>query len=158
MQINKIALYVVLLLAFGLFYYFLQGGQEETEVSDSVASSENPDKTVDQDTFPSLAGEDLAPGTAFITATILSVNDTDDGQDRMNIRVNEVLGYGSSTPVLASDTDLVVDVTSFFKANSNLRDSIEDGTEIKAVISYQQSMAMGDESATGRWRLQDLKK
>lgn len=121
-------------------------------------SSENTEMTTNQDTFPSLAGDGLAPGTALISARILSVENGNESHYRMKLQVNEVLGYGSSTPVLASDNNLVVDATRFFKKNIKLKGTIEDNTEIKVVISYQKGMSMGEESAEGQWKLQEITK
>lgn len=158
MQKNKIAIFVVLLMALGAFYYFWQGEQSGTELSEHDTSSANQDIASHQDTVPTRAGEDLAPGSAMIDATIISFESNNGGQHRLNVRVNEVLGYGSSTPMLAVDTDLMLNSESFFKANPNLVDTIKESTKIKAVISYQKSMTMGDEGAKGRWKLQDVRK
>lgn len=155
MKKNNIAIYVVIfVLAAGLYYYLSQNNIEQTQTAapDSVSAPEQPIITAQEDTVPEPVGENLAPGTALISARVLEGD-----AKQITVQVNEVLGYGSATPVIASDTELTILVENFLKANSDRGNVIEAGAEISALISYQKAMAIGKSGGNGRWTLNELK-
>lgn len=142
------------MLAGGIYYYLSQNSveQPQTDLPDSISAPKQPIITTQEDTVPKPVGQDLAPGTALINARIV-----DEDLKQMTIQVNEVLGYGSATPVIAADTELTIIVENYLKANPDRGNIIEAGAEIRALISYQRGMAIGESGESSRWSLNDLK-
>jgi hypothetical protein len=151
----KIAIYVVLfVLAGGIYYYVSQNNIEQTQtaVPDSVSAPERPVFTTQEDTMPEPVGEDLAPGTALISAEVL-----DGSEKQITVLVGEVLGYGSATPVIVSDTELTILVENYLKANPDRENLIEAGAEISALVSHQKAMVMRESGESSRWTLKEIK-
>ena len=141
-------------MAGGVYYYLSQNivEQPQTDLPDSISAPKRPVITTQEDTVQKHVGEDLAPGTALIKARVV-----DEDLKQMTVQVNEVLGYGAATPVIAADTELTIFVENYLKANPDRENIIEAGAEIRALISHQKGMVIGESGESGRWTLNDLK-
>lgn len=89
----------------------------------------------------------LPPGHAMIEGEVIKIvrvgNSTSESQ--ITIKITDVLGYGSSTPALASEDSIEVRVT-----NLQQKD-IQIGKFVTAVLSYQ--LMLGETGSSSRWAL-----
>jgi hypothetical protein len=94
----------------------------------------------------------LPPGQAKIEGKVIEFqkNKENSSSQTITIKVNRVLGYGSSTPPIA--------VTDSLEVESNKLDDkeLEIGKIVSAVISYQ--LMLGDSGEPHRWTLVKLEK
>lgn len=130
--------------------------KDSTEMRKDTIKEKNSDKKSVTPTPPP-AGEKFAPGTAMIRTTILSVERVEDLPGSVSVRVDEVLGYGSSTPPINKGTELSFDIHSYLKSNPKYESLIQEGSELKMLITSQQGMQMGGAENSKRWALVEFK-
>lgn len=87
----------------------------------------------------------LSPGTASVEAEIISVSETD---GKCKIKIINILGYGSATPVLAQDIELETTLVKTIKEKNN----IEKGKVYKLLL---RSMEMKGEKPTN-WQISKI--
>lgn len=158
-QNRRLVLLLIFAVAVAVSYYFLSPNEKapaprpSAPAMDSTATSQRPVITAPTDTVDTLppAAEKLAPGTALIRATILTASDN---QRAMTIRVDEVMGYGSSTPPLPSGTELSVDMQNFLQQHPDLRDHLSKGATVTLIVAAQQGMGS---DGTPSWTLVEFK-
>lgn len=122
--------------------------------SKNESDNETPMKSVASDTTDSLPpppGPGLAPGTAKIRGTFIESTDS----TRLDIKVEEVLGYGSATPPIAVGDTLTVRISA--KAKHTL-DYIRELTSFITIISHQQAPDLGRNNQRASWSMQNLSK
>jgi hypothetical protein len=89
----------------------------------------------------------LAPGTIDITARIIMYNETN--PYRVTLKVLTVNGYGSSTPMISSSSELKVTISKALLNDHKLEDIKKEFTSVKPIrliLKSQQEMAMGQQS------------
>lgn len=94
----------------------------------------------------------LPPGQAKIEGEVIEFqkNKENSTSQTITIKVNRVLGYGSTTPPIGLTDSLEVE-------SNNLDDKeLEIGKIVSAVISYQ--LMLGDSGKSHRWTLVKLEK
>lgn len=163
---KKISIFIALLfIAAGGIYYFSEDSASETEKRqgpyvDSLAPDNRPSftarKTDTVDTLPQ-PGENLAPGTALIRSTVLNIEVIDSEIGELTIRVEEVLGYGSSTPPISVGTEFSFDVSHYLDQNPEFKDLIEEEGEIRVLVNYQEGIKMDEDDKRQSWSLVELK-
>jgi hypothetical protein len=164
---SKISIAVVVVLLLGVGWYLLSGDSEQQQntkqgtsaYSDSIAAQQRPSFTAQKDTtVRDPVGERLAPGTALVKATVID-NATEDEQNaRITIKAEEILGYGSSTPPIAAQEKLTIDVERILKNNPDTKHLMQKGSTITVVVSSQQGVSLGDSQGKQQWSLIELKK
>lgn len=93
----------------------------------------------------------LPPGHAKIEGEVVELPKKEKSSSQMvTIKVNKVLGYGSSTPPIAVTDSLNVQADSFDEKE------VKIGKIVSAVISYQ--LMLGDSGESHRWTLVKLEK
>jgi hypothetical protein len=102
-------------------------------------------------------GEKLAPGTALIRAVILSVEEIENEIGEITVRVDEIMGYGASTPPISSGTKFSFDVLHYLQGDPIIRDQIRVNGEIKILISYQEGIQLNDSDKKKDWELVEFK-
>lgn len=153
MHLKKISILVALLLiTAGAVYYFTDNLTSETKQRqgpyvDSLAPDNRPSFTARRDTVPQPAGEKLSPGTALLRATVLN----SDEATKLKVRVEEVLGYGSSTPPISGGTEFVFNISNYLEQNPKIKDLIDEQNEIKLLVSHQQRMKLDDSDKKQDW-------
>ena len=105
-----------------------------------------------RDTLPVPAHNELAPGTAKITGTILQLEKS--GQEIiLHIQIAKTAGYGPATPPLATGQVLRVDATDFFES-ADQEPVPESGHVTTAVVRHLPPIAT--QSSAPAWRLVEL--
>lgn len=146
----------------GSVYYFSKNSVSETEnrngpYTDSLVADDRPSLSVQADTVPPPVGENLPPGTALIRATILTVEENEDEIVEITVQVDEVMGYGSSTPPISTGTEFSFDVSHYLKYNPEFSDQIGLDSEIKVLISYQEGIKMDDSKEGQAWTFVEIR-
>ena len=103
---------------------------------------------------PQRVGEQLAPGTAKVRFTVDDVV-ADNNQIIWEVHVHEVLGYGSATPLINSDTKMSVSATTFMnysERNSEYYMTKGDITGIFEAMGEQP----GDYNRRTKWKLASI--
>lgn len=162
MGTRRIVFLLIFLIAVSGLYYFSQNGAEKAEhkkkiFSDSIPAPERPKITTAPDTVHKPAGEDYAPGTAMVRASILSAEISDNRPAVVSVKVTEVLGYGPSTPPISTGTELSFDISNLVKNKPEYQSLIREGTEIKGLLSYRQGIKMGEHDGSQNWSLVEIK-
>jgi len=126
---------------------------------DTSMLSKRPSITTSNDTAPSPppVGEQLAPGTAWAEARILSVEYSDSLPSKISVHIKRVRGYGPSTPPIAPDSKLSINVLRFVKANMQYKGTFEKNAEISTVLTYRKGISMGGRDSGGSWAIVDIK-
>lgn len=151
----------LLLIAAGSIYYFSEDSASETENRkggphvDSLSADNRPSITARRDTVPEPVGEDLPPGTALIRTTLLSVEETE-GEEEITVQVEEVLGYGSSTPPITTDTQFTFAISHYLEQNADLKDHLSVDEQIEILVSYQEGIQTADSDKKQRWSFVEL--
>lgn len=159
---KRISIFMALLLiAVGSAYYFSENSISGTENQqdpyiDSLSADNRPSITARRDTVPEPVGEDLAPGTALIRTTILSVAEEEGEVQEITVQVEEVLGYGSSTPPITTDTQFSFAVSHYLEKNSDLKDHITVDGQIEILVSHQEGIQTADSDKKQRWSFVEL--
>lgn len=89
-----------------------------------------------QDTVPQPPQPDLSPGTARIKGHAITIREPEQAENmyRIAIKIIEVMGYGSSTPPIATGDTLTI-------GSYTLPEDFETGKKFVSIISYRQIMA-----------------
>ena len=153
-----VILLLVIAAAIGGYYLFGQSSPENRVPPsppsvDQFTSPDRPTITASPDTTPEPAGEGLAPGMALVRATIIEVTKDQQRISLLSIRVDEVMGYGSSTPPLPTGTELVFDKSYSLEQKPELRELLTDGASIKLKLGSQQGMAPAGGGDVEPWAL-----
>ena len=165
MEFKKISIFVVLLfITAGSIYYLSENTASETDVPkerqgpyvDSLAPDNRPSITARRDTVPQPVGENLAPGNALLRVTIIDIGNTDNKIDNMRVRVDEVLGYGSSTPPIAKGTEFVFNIAHYLKKNSKFNDQLNEQSTIRVLVSHQKGMQLKDNDNKQDWTFVEI--
>lgn len=133
--------YYSLLLTIGVVLTLGCGSSETNKNgTDSQGADTNTVKQ-SQDTMPPPPAPDLSPGTARIQGQAVDIREPERPEEdyRIAVRVNKVLGYGSSTPPIGRSDTLTI-------GSYTLPESIEKGKEFVSVISYRQIMSGFDDT------------
>ena len=77
----------------------------------------------------------IAPGTAQVTAILLSAEEAENSH-RCTLRINQVLGYGSSTPPLPSGSEIEVIIP------VHVITSMEPATSIEALMAPERPLKL----------------
>lgn len=167
MKLQKISILIVVIIAVAAMLYFPQSSSDQPQpnetYSDSIDAADRPMFTARKDTqdtipTPPPVGEDFAPGTVLIRATIISVEFADEGPSNIVVKVGEVMGYGPSTPPIATGTEFTFNITNFLKNRSVDREQLRKKSEIKMLIASQQGLRTADSDKGQSWTLIELKK
>jgi hypothetical protein len=121
-------------------------GTSKSKISDKQANepeSSQISDTMDVRPPPPLPG--LPPGTARITGMIVSLSGSDDNAE---IKVLSVDEYGSSTPVIASNTTMRVSVS------KSLKEKLKVDKKIVCLLNYQQVLGSGKNQTN--WTLKKI--
>lgn len=160
---KKIIIFIALLfIAVGTAYFFSDNSASEIEKRqgpyvDSLAPDNRPSFTARRDTVPQPVGENFAPGTALLRTTILSTEEVENEIGKVRVRVDEVLGYGSSTPPIAGGTEFIFDVSYYLEQNPEFKDQIKEESEINVLVSYQEGIRMNESDKKQSWTLVELR-
>lgn len=168
MNYTKIAILASAFFLLGMGWYLLseesaqENSQPATVYSDSMPDPERPvftarQDTVERDSVRSPVGEELAPGTALIKATVVSDDFGNQTNRNLTVKVEEILGYGSATPSIASQQELGVQVGRYLKNSPADKKFMQKGKMITIVISSEEGMNVGDSRGKKRWSLIELK-
>ncbi|MGM0545347.1 MAG: hypothetical protein ACQEST_01390 [Bacteroidota bacterium] len=160
-----ISIITVILLLTVVGWYFYSSQQEsppgqqssETIYSDSIDAQDQPTFSQQQDTVKEPVGEDLAPGTALVRATIQSVEHQDEKLERIKVVIEEVVGYGSSTAPISSNAEMEVEVQNVVARGDEAEDQLKEGVEVLLVIEGSTGMQSGGDSDGKKWRLIEFK-
>lgn len=162
---SKVFLVIGIIVFLGLGGYLLiqdsqnTANQSDAIYTDSIPVPERPSFTAQQDTNSKKdstavrVGEDLAPGRALIQATVLS----ESGGKRLVVTIDEVLGYGSSTPMLAVGAELNINVDNTLQNDKISKGDLHKGKNITLLIASRSSMAVGSSDDSRQWSLIELK-
>lgn len=131
--------------------------QSSSVYSDSMPAPERPTITAQEDTVLTPVGEDLAPGTALVKATVVSEGNDGEKNGSLRIRADEVLGSNPSTPPVAAHQELEIEVERFLKRNPADKKLMQEGQTITIVISSEEGMSVGGSQGKKRWSLVELK-
>lgn len=125
---------VIIFVIAGVAYFWFssadQQSQADSPMMDSVSTSERPSIEASPDTVPPPVGEDLAPGTAVVQMEIASVTYNEGNPAEMVGRVQEVLGYGSSTSSIAVGSDMTLNISGFLEMNPDYKDTIKKDSTV----------------------------
>lgn len=163
MYLKRMSMFVALLFVVaGSVYYFSGNPVSETEkregpYTDSLVADDRPSITAQVDTVPPPVGENLPPGTALVRATILTVEKNENEIAEITIQVDEIMDYGSSTPPISTGTEFSFDVLHYLKHNPEFGGKISTDSEIKVLISYQESIKMDDSKEGQNWTFVKIK-
>jgi hypothetical protein len=137
----------VIILSAIVGYYLLRDQPQTKSPSpsppsvDQFDSPDRPTISASPDTTPEPAGEGLAPGTALLRASILDYTKEQQTITSLSIRVDEVLSYGSSTPPLPVDTELILDMNYSLDQHPAVSQLLAEGEPITLRVRSQQGMA-----------------
>lgn len=163
---KRISIFVgLLLIAVGGVYYFSEDSSESlNEVGsrsaphvDSLTADNRPSITAQRDTVLDPVGEGLPPGTALIRTTVLSVEEDEGEIQEITVRVEEVLGYGSSTSPITTDTKFSFEVSHYLERNPDFKDKIAVDGQVKILVSYQEGISTAESDKSRRWSLVEIK-
>lgn len=165
MDPKRIAFFVLIGLVVAGYWYFSQPAADQPARPsavdiDSISAPERPTITAQKDTtdsIPAPPGEPLSPGTAQVKATILTVEGSAEQPRTITIRVDEVLGYGSSTPPLPTGTELDLQVKGYLESNPKFREQVQQDNQVELVVASQQGMALEGTENQQRWALVEFK-
>lgn len=143
----KIKITILLLFVGGIGLYF-------TKIT-RTNNLKHPEPVMN-DTIPARPEPGLSPGTAKVRAEITGVDTTKTGKYVLNLEIKEILGYGSSTPPLATGQTMSIDAAGFFVSSNQSKRSIKPGKKVIALIRYTQSMQMGTNEKTLPWSLAEI--
>lgn len=154
----------IFLLLTALVWYFYSGQSQnsmqsssETIYNDSIDAREQPTITQQKDTVRNAIGEDLAPGTALVRATVLGIEQKDEKPASITVMIDEVMGYGSSTSPISSNAELNVDVRNVVADDADAVKQFREGVKTLLVIEGSKGIQSG-ESADGKtWRVLEFK-
>jgi hypothetical protein len=90
----------------------------------------------------------IAPGTANIRGEIKSINKSDSNHLVVTVRIQRVLEYGSSTPILTPSQEVNIRVNVSDSEEDDIPD-IAEGYRVEWNISFKEQMMGG--SGTGEW-------
>ena len=134
------------------------------EASKDTQTNNNGTVTADNDTItkdtmptPPPVNQEFAPGRALIEATILSVETTDGQPSQISVRVDEVLGYGHSTPPIAPETEFTFDIRQYLGNNPQYSSMIQQQAVITMLIASQRGMRPNTSGQAQPWGLVELK-
>lgn len=160
----KVFLVIGVIIFLGLGGYLLiqdsqnTANQSDAIYTDSISAPDRPSFTAQKDTTPEkdstaeIVGEDIAPGRALIQATVLSQSGK-----YLVVTIDEVLGYGSSTPMLAADAELKINLDNALQNDQISKEDIGEGKNITLLIASRSSMAVGGSDDSRQWSLVELK-
>jgi hypothetical protein len=95
------------------------------------------------------AKESYSPGTAEVKAEITQL-DSSKGSNFATIKITEVIGYGSSTPPIAPDSELKVELKTLEKLRG-----YDKGSQIGLLLEFNQDA--GNASSTKSWTVKRIK-
>lgn len=153
---------LILLLGIGGYVFLQEASQPEKQSSatlytDSIEAKERPSFTTPNDTTADMNNPDLSPGTALVRATVVSLDSSKSDQSHVTINVDEVMEYGSSTPMLAVGDTVDVFLGSILKENNLSKKLSKQGVNITILIAARQGMAVGTSEKNMRWSFRELK-
>ncbi|MGD8428618.1 MAG: hypothetical protein PVH63_13425 [Balneolaceae bacterium] len=161
---EKSSRYLLLALLFilvaGILYFNSENsakkkGYKHPPQADTTALQQRLSITAGPDTVPPPENT-VAPGTVMIEAQIRAVDYSDGSPERITISVNEVLGYGSSTPPIAPDSKLILNVSGFLRANPEYRDVFKKGADLRAVLAYREGLKKDTSHGVGSWAIKNI--
>ncbi|MGM0588408.1 MAG: hypothetical protein ACQETE_08345 [Bacteroidota bacterium] len=114
----------------------------------ACAGSQNTQKEDTSKTMAPTAKPPIAPGTANIRGEVLSIDKSDADQWMVSIRIQRVLEYGSSTPILTPSQEVNVQLNVAGRDEGNIPD-IAVGYRVEWNISFEEQMMGG--SGAGQW-------
>lgn len=168
MDKSKLLPAILAVLVLGLGWYLLseKSARDKTDstavYNDSVPDPERPvftarQDTVEQDSLPPRAGEELAPGTALVRATVIA--DDFDGKANRNLTITaeEILGYGSATSPIGARQEMTINVERYLKRNPGDEKLLQKGKTVFMVVSSEEGMSLGDSQGGKRWTLVEIK-
>jgi len=161
---SKLLLTIIAIVVLGLGWYLLSeksvpDSPESTKVySDSVPEAERPvftarEDTVQKDSIPPRAGEELAPGTALVKATVIA----DESDSKLTVTFEEVLRHGSSTSPIAAPQEMTISVERYLKSNPGDKKILKEGKTVFMVVSSEEGMSLGESQGNKKWSLVEIK-
>ena len=163
MDINKIVLLVlVLVVSVGTYIYLSPSSPDKPDepqapTIDNIEAPERPTITTQKDTTPMPVEEKLSPGTALIEAVILSVDSAEGLPTAITVRVDQVMGYGSTTPPLPAGSELSFAVQGFLETTPSLEEQLRKDAEVQLVVASQEGLAVKKSENQKRWSLVEIK-
>ena len=169
---NKTFVIVLLLAAAGLgiIYFLTQSSAQENEQvrrssppqMDSTLNKARPSFEAQQDTEetnpkPPPVEQKYAPGTAEVRVRIDSVFTADQQPESITVTVQQVNGYGPSTPPVATGTELRFGIKSYMENHPEQSKRLVRGQEVTIVIASKQGMQMEGDNSGQQWSFIKLK-
>ena len=99
-------------------------------------------------------GEELAPGTAKVRFTVKEIS-TDQEETVWGIYVHEVLGYGSATPLISSDTIMPVNTTTFLAYSEHTSEYYMNKEQLTGIFEAVGERPGNDNKRTN-WKLTSI--
>lgn len=168
MDKSKLLPVILAVLVLGLGWYLLSdnaasdNSRTATVYNDSIPDPERPvftarQDTVEQDSTPPRAGEELAPGTALIRATVVAVDFESKANRKLRITAEEILGYGSSTSPIGAPQEMIIKAERYLKGNPGHAELLQKGKTVLMVVSAEEEMSLGDSRGGKDWSLVEIK-
>jgi hypothetical protein len=165
---SKSLLAILVVLILGLGWYLLseksaRDNPDSTAVyNDSVHDPERPvftaqEDTVEQDSLPPRVGEELAPGTALVKATVIADDFDSKANGKLTVTAEEILGYGSATSPIGARQEMTINIERFLKRNPSDEELLQKGKTVFMVVSFEEGMSLGDSQGGKRWTLVEIK-
>jgi hypothetical protein len=161
-NISTIVLLIILIIAGIGYYFFREPAKPPPPSASSIDSIAAPDKTVitapeDSIPPPPPPKERYSPGTAFVRALVTSIDSSEGQPSQIDIQIEEVIGYGASTPPLPVGTKLTFSVQNYLEANPEYQELVQKDAEIKMIIASQQGGVGQKGEGKQRWSFVEFK-
>ena len=127
-----------------------------TTTNNSISSKQDTSTRMKKKKTVKPVKENYSPGTVGIKARIIMYDET--SPYRVAIKVLSVYGYGSSTPHIADNSDLKVDISKALTNKYSLDDIKKEFTSVKpinVVLRSNRGMAMGKQTGPN-WTIIDF--
>jgi len=153
---NRILILITIVFVIsGLTYFWYSSAEQESKADrsseaavDTTLISDRPSSETSHDTTPPPPAENLAPGTAMVQMKIVSVTSDNGKPSQIVGRVQEVLGYGSSTSPIAVGSEIPLNISGFLEMNPDRKSAFSPDSTVTFLLSETTGMQQVNSSNT----------